>query len=61
MDDLIGRIERVSQDNIPELIATDDLQFALQEFRQGQLRSLLDTTPAERRARASDLLALRAR
>ena len=58
MGDLSQRVSMISADNIPELIATDDVQLALQEFRQLQLRSQFDARPAEREARAPELLRL---
>ena len=58
MGDLSDRAQHVSQDNIPELTLTDDARFALQEYRQLQLRHLLAPSTAEKAAREAELMDL---
>jgi diguanylate cyclase (GGDEF)-like protein len=48
MDDLSERAERIALNNIPELTKSAEVQTSLQEYRQLQLRHLVEPSPAEK-------------
>lgn len=56
MGDLSARAERVATENIPELLVTGKIRTALQEYRQLQLRLIVESSEGRREGTRADLI-----